>query len=330
MAVYTDIRDDELHAWLARYDIGGLHALKGIAEGVENSNYLLSTDAGLFILTLYEKRVAREDLPFFLGLMEHLAARGINCPRPVPMRSGEMLGTLAGRPAAIVTYLDGVSVRRPTPRHCRQVGEVLAAMHLAGADFAPRRPNALSLAGWPPLFDRCAARADEVEPGLRDLIAAELAWLGRHWPVGLPAGVIHADLFRDNVFFLKDRLSGVIDFYFACNDLYAYDVAICMNAWCFEPDWSFNVTKARALLEGYTARRPLGRAEYDALPVLSRGSALRFLLTRLHDWLNVPPGALVVPHDPREYLARLRFHQGITEAGAYGLDYAAEAGMART
>ncbi|MCG6859571.1 MAG: homoserine kinase [Salaquimonas sp.] len=322
MAVYTDIRDDQLEAWLDRYDLGGLHAFKGIAEGVENSNFLLTTDNGSFILTLYEKRVDPADLPFFLGLMEHLAARGINCPRPVRMRSGAFLGSLAGRPAAVVTYLDGVSVRRPSPAHCRQVGDALAAMHLAGEDFTLARTNALSLQGWRPLFEKSGTRADEIEIGLADLITDELDHLETCWPSGLPAGVIHADLFRDNVFFLKDELSGIFDFYFACNDLFAYDVAICMNAWCFEPDWSFNVTKARALLEGYSARRPLSAEEFNALPVLCRGSALRFLLTRLYDWLNVPPGALVTPHDPREYLAKLRFHQGITDAGAYGLDLA--------
>jgi homoserine kinase type II len=322
VAVYTDVRDDELSALLKRYDIGVLHSMKGVAEGVENTNYLIATDSGQFFLTLYEKRVDPADLPFFVGLMEHLADRGINCPRPVRMRTGEMLAMLAGRPCAIVTFLDGVSIRRPQPAHCRQVGAALAAMHLAARDFALRRENALALKGWRPLFERSVARADEVDDGLGALIAAELDFLESHWPRDLPAGVIHADLFRDNVFFLKDRLSGLIDFYFACNDNFAYDVAICLNAWCFEADWSFNVTKARAMLEGYGAGRPLLPAEVDALPVLCRGSALRFLLTRLYDWLNVPPGALVVPHDPREYLAKLRFHQKVKSPAAYGLDFA--------
>jgi homoserine kinase type II len=321
LAVYTDIRDDQLRDYLQLYDLGSLHSLKGIAEGVENSNFMLATDAGQFILTLYEKRVNAADLPFFLGLMDYLSARGINCPRPVAMRTGEMLGTLAQKPAAIVTWLDGVSVRRPTAAHCRQVGEVLAKMHLAAADFPIRRTNALTLENWRPLALRSAERAHEVEPGLAAFIATELDYLEANWPASLPRGVIHADLFRDNVFFLKDELSGVIDFYFACNDIIAYDLSICLNAWCFEHNWEFNVTKARALLEGYSAIRPPSAAEYAALPVLARGSALRFLLTRLYDWLNVPPGALVVPHDPREYLAKLRFHQGIREASAYGLDY---------
>ena len=320
MAVYTDIRDDELAAHLARYDIGSLHSFKGIAEGVENSNYMLTTDQGPFILTLYEKRVDPADLPFFLGLMDHLSSAGINCPRPVAMKTGETLATLAGKPAAIVTFLDGVSVRRPQAAQCRQVGEVLADMHLAADGFSIRRRNALSLDGWRPLFERTGERAEEVEAGLADFIRKELDFLEGCWPADLPAGVIHADLFRDNVFFLGGDLSGVIDFYFACNDLLAYDVAICLNAWCFEADWSFNVTKARALLEGYQSRRALSAEEFAALPLLARGSALRFLLTRLYDWLNVPPGALVVPHDPREYLAKLKFHQGIAEASAYGVD----------
>ncbi len=319
MAVYTDVRDDELSALLQRYDIGALHSMKGIAEGVENSNFMISTDAGQYFLTLYEKRVDPADLPFFLSLMEHLAGRGVNCPRPVRMASGEMLSTLAGRPCAIVTFLDGISLRRPQPSHCRQVGAALAAIHVAASDFAMRRVNALALAGWRPLFDKSGKRADEIAPGLYDLIGGELDLLEAQWPKSLPAGVIHADLFRDNVLFLKGSLSGLIDFYFACNDTFAYDVAICLNAWCFEGDWSFNVTKAKAMLQGYSNGRQLTKSEVEALPILCRGSALRFLLTRMYDWLNVPPGALVVPHDPREYLAKLRFHQKVQSPAAYGV-----------
>jgi homoserine kinase type II len=319
VAVYTELRDDELSALLQRYDVGALHSMKGIAEGVENTNYLIATDAGQFILTLYEKRVVPADLPFFVGLMEHLADRGINCPRPVRMRSGDILASIAGRPCAMVTFLDGVSIRRPQAIHCRQVGAALGAMHVAARDFAVRRTNALALAGWRPLFERSGDRADEIGPGLAGLVRAELDELEARWPGALPAGVVHADLFPDNVFFLKGQLTGLIDFYFACNDMLAYDVAICLNAWCFEADWSFNVTKARALLQGYSTARQMSSAEIAALPVLCRGSALRFLLTRLYDWLNVPPGALVTPHDPREYLAKLRFHQKVRSPGEYGL-----------
>jgi homoserine kinase type II len=320
MAVYTDVAADELADYLSQYDIGELLSYKGIAEGVENSNFLLHTSRGSFILTLYEKRVAKGDLPFFLGLMTHLATHGINCPQPVENRKGEALGVLAGRPAAIITFLEGVWPRKPSAAHCAGVGQALAKMHLAGRDFAMSRANALSVPGWRPLFNASADRADQVQHGLRHFIATELDHLESGvWPRDLPRGVIHADLFPDNVFFLGDQLSGIIDFTFACNDLFAYDVAICLNAWCFESDHAFNVTKARAFLNAYARERKLSDAEQDALPLLARGAAIRFLLTRLVDWLNVPPGALVRPKDPLEYARKLRFHQSVTSVRDYGL-----------
>ncbi|MGA7810334.1 homoserine kinase [Bradyrhizobium sp.] len=320
MAVYTDVAADELADFLSWYDLGALLSYKGIAEGVENSNFLLHTSNGSFILTLYEKRVERDDLPFFLGLMTHLASHGINCPQPVANRRGQALGVLAGRPAAIITFLEGIWPRKPNAVHCAGIGEVLAKMHLAGAGFTMRRANALSVSGWRPLFDVAASRADEVQHGLSAFLSAELDYLeGGVWPRHLPQGVIHADLFPDNAFFLGDRLSGVIDFTFACDDMLAYDVAICLNAWCFEPDHSFNVTKARAFLSAYARERRLSDAEQDALPLLARGAAIRFLLTRLVDWLNVPPGALVRPKDPLEYVRKLRFHQSVASVRDYGL-----------
>lgn len=309
MAVYTQVEDAELIAFLSTYDIGALLSCKGIAEGVENSNYFLHTTGGSFILTLYEKRVAEADLPFFLGLMEHLARRGVTCPQPVKNRAGVALGRLAGRPAVIVTFLDGYSVHHPEAANCAALGALLANLHLATADFTAQRANALSVGAWRPLFSPFAARADEVEPGLRDLIEQELDHLERNWPSDLPSGVIHADLFPDNAFFLGDRISGVIDFYFACNDAYAYDLAICLNAWCFDAAHRFEADKAAALIGAYRGARPLSADEIDAFPTLARGAAMRFLLTRFVDWLNVPPGALVRPKDPREYLAKLRFHQ---------------------
>ncbi|MCX5512373.1 homoserine kinase [Kaistia algarum] len=320
MAVYTEIADEELERFIAGYELGALLSVKGIAEGVENSNYLIVTEAGPHILTLYEKRVDANDLPFFIGLMDHLATRGLTCPRPVRNRQGEALGRLAGKPAAIVTFLEGMWIRRPRVEHCAAVGEALARLHLAGEGFSIGRRNALSVDSWRPLFERSAERANTVLPGLADAILAELGHLEPSWPIGLPGGVIHADLFPDNVFFLKGELSGLIDFYFACNDFLAYDVAICLNAWCFEVDGALNVTKARALLAGYAKVRTLSSEEIEALPLLARGSALRFLLTRLYDWLNVPPGALVAPKDPLEYWKKLRFHQSVEDAGAYGLN----------
>ncbi|WP_213772378.1 homoserine kinase [Bradyrhizobium sp. dw_78] len=320
MAVYTDVAADELAEFLQHYDIGELLSYKGIAEGVENSNFLLHTTSGHFILTLYEKRVARNDLPFFLGLMTHLASHGINCPLPLKDKSGETLSTLAGRPAAIINFLDGVWPRKPSAVHCAGVGQALAKMHLAGRGFALSRANALSVSGWRPLFEQAAARADDVQHGLRGFIEAELDYLESGvWPDNLPQGLIHADLFPDNVFFIGEELSGIIDFTFACNDTLAYDVAICLNAWCFESDCSFNVTKARAFLGAYGRERELSDAEQQALPLLARGAALRFLLTRLVDFLNVPPGALVQPKDPLEYVRKLRFQQSVAGIRDYGV-----------
>jgi homoserine kinase type II len=319
MAVYTDVAADELAEFLIAYDIGELLSYKGIAEGVENSNFLLHTTAGSFFLTLYEKRVALADLPFFLGLMGHLASHGIVCPQPVKTRSGETLGTLAGRPAAIIDFLEGVWPRKPNAAHCAAVGQALAKMHLAGRDFPMTRANALSVSGWRPLFDQAAPRADTLQHGLRRLMSDELDHLEKAWPKTLPEGVIHADAFPDNVLFLGERLSGLIDFYFACNDILAYDIAICLNAWCFEADHSFNVTKARAFLNAYGRERKLSDAEQDALPLLARGAALRILLTRLVDWFNVPPGALVRPKDPLEYFRKLRFQQSVASMRDYGV-----------
>ena len=320
MAVYTEVSDEALSGFLAAYEVGSLVSFAGIAEGVENSNFLVRTDRGTYILTLYEKRVRPEELPFFIALMEHLARRGIACPTPIKARDGQALRVLNGRPGALISFLEGVWPRRILPHHCAEVGAALARLHSAGADFAMSRPNDLSLAGWRGLADATSARAGEVQPGLAEEIASEIAALAADWPSDLPAGVIHADLFPDNVFFLGDRLSGLIDFYFACTDLLAYDLAICLNAWCFEPDNGFNVTKARLLVGNYRRVRPLSAAELVALPLLARGGALRFLLTRLYDWLNQQPGALVKPKDPYEYLRKLRFHRQVRSAAEYGIE----------
>ncbi len=319
MAVYTEVTDEALAAFLTDYDIGNLVAFRGIAEGVENSNYSLRTTSGDFILTLYEKRVDPAELPWFLGLIEHLAKRDIVCPLPVHGRDGVALRRLCGRHAAITTFLPGVWPRRVRPEHCGPVGAALAALHLAGRDYVPTRRNALGPNGWKPLLRRAGTRADEVQTGLADELRRALEAILDAWPKGLPTGHIHADLFPDNVFFLDGRLSGLIDFYFAATDIFAYDVAVCLNAWCFEPDFSFNVTKARAMLRAYDATRALSAAERAALPVLCQGAAIRFLLTRLYDWLHTPPGALVTRKDPLEFLRRLRFHLAACDEHAYGI-----------
>jgi len=322
MAVYTDISEDELVAFLGEYPVGTLLSYKGIAEGTENSNFLLHTSDSAFILTLYERRVETSDLPFFLGLMEHLSQKGISCPLPVKRNDGELIGQIAGRPAALITFLEGMWMRNPTVQHCRQVGEALAQMHIAAEDFPLQRQNALSPEGWGRLWDGCRNRADEVMPGLAKEAGKDFDEIVGQWPSDLPSGVIHADLFPDNVFFLNGKLSGVIDFYFACNDLLTYDIATCLNAWCFEKDASYNLTKGAALLAGYQSVRPLQDAELEALPLLCRGSAIRFMLTRLYDWLTIPDGPLIKKRDPLEYLRRMRFHRQIRSASEYGVGLA--------
>ncbi|NQW09610.1 MAG: homoserine kinase [Alphaproteobacteria bacterium] len=319
MAVYTPVSDDELEAFLAAYDIGEVTSFSGIAEGVENSNFLVRTTEGTFILTLYEKRVNPDELPFFIGLMDHLARKGLSVPRPVPARDGETLRNLNDRPAAIVSFVNGVWHRRIQPAYCRSLGANMAEMHAAGLDFALTRRNNLSVGGWRPLLESCALPENPIYHGLHNELNQELLFLEANWPSHLPSGTIHADLFPDNVFFLKEQVSGFIDFYFACTDILVYDLAICLNAWCFEVDGGFNITKAQNLVTGYHGVRPCSVAEREALPILARGAALRFLLTRLYDWMNTPADALVKPKDPMEYLAKLRFHRGVASPSAYGL-----------
>jgi homoserine kinase type II len=319
MAVYTDVSFEELDAFLENYDVGQPSSFKGIAEGIENSNFYLQTDRDAYFLTLYEKRVAEEDLPFFLGLMDHLAAKGIPCPVPARNKSGKLWGTLNGRPAALLTFLDGVSWKKPDAMHCAAVGRALAAMHEAGKDFSIRRSNALDLDGWQQLEDATRDGADTVQDGLAELIGTTLTRLTEEWPRDLPSGVIHADLFPDNVLFMDGKVSGLIDFYFACNDSFAYDLAVMLNSWCFEIDGAYNVTKSRALIAAYEQQRKLTLGEISALPILARGAALRFLLTRLFDRLNPAPSALVRPKDPLEYVRKLRFHLKVRSSAEYGL-----------
>ncbi|KLN62303.1 serine kinase [Kiloniella spongiae] len=319
MAVYTEVPDDEVESFLTEYNIGDVLSLKGIAEGVENSNYILHTTTGHYILTLYEKRVEKADLPFFLGYMQHLAAKGISCPVPIAGKDGNNLRELCGRPAAITAFLDGMWPRRIQPFHCRALGKTMAEMHLAGQDFSLTRPNALSVKGWKEVLDACEDKGEQVKAGLTDTLNKEYEYLEKHWPGNLPQGVIHADMFQDNVFFIHEKLSGVIDFYFACNDLLAYELAICLNAWCFELDNSFNITKAQLMLRAYQEVRPLTQNELQALPLLARGASLRFLLTRLYDWINHPEGAFVKPKDPIEYLNKLKFHQSVKSIADYGI-----------
>ena len=307
MAVYTNIDEDDLTALLADFDLGAATSCKGIAEGIENSNFLLETERGRFILTLYERRVRREDLPYFLDLMGWLAGRGFPCPTPMADRAGDMLKTVRGRPAALVSFLSGVAVQHPTPVHCREAGAGLARLHLAGVGFPGARENTLGQPAWAALFEGREGSADALRPGLARDIADDLDALAAGWPQDLPQGAIHADLFPDNVFFIGERFSAAIDFYFACTDALAYDLAVALNAWAFEADGRFRPACAQAMIAGYESLRPLSPVERAALPVLARGAAMRFFLTRLIDWGSTPPGALVRPKDPMEYGARLAY-----------------------
>jgi homoserine kinase type II len=318
MAVYTDITDEELAGLLADFDLGAALSLKGVAEGVENSNFLLETEAGRFFLTVYERRVRADDLPFFLELLRWIAGRGFPSATPIPDREGRILKSVRGKPCAIVSFLSGLAVRRPSAAHCREAGVGLAELHLAAQGFPLSRANDLGQAAWEPMFSGLTEAAESLKPGLAQTISSDLERLGANWPKNLPEGVIHADFFPDNVFFKAGKFAGAIDFYFACIDALAYDVAIALNAWCFEPDGSFNITSARQLVAGYESRRPLSDLERAALPVLALGAAMRFFLTRLHDWGATPAGALVRPKDPLEYERKLAVHRSAPDLVLFG------------
>ena len=309
MAVYTHITDEALEAFLSEYDIGRAEAFKGIAEGVSNSNYLLETDQGRFILTVYEARVEAGDLPYFLGLMLHLADAGFPSSAPVAGRDRQALRSIGGKPAAISMFLQGMSATRPDAGLCREAGRGLAWLHQAAADYPARRANDLGHAHWASMFAPLAHAADALKPGLSQTIGRDLAMLTAQWPANLPEGTIHADFFPDNVFFRDRQFAAAIDFYFACTDALAYDVAVTLNAWCFEQEGSFNITKAQALIAGYEERRPLNEVERAAMPVLAHGAAMRFFLTRLADHANPAPGALITPKDPLEYERKLAVHR---------------------
>lgn len=318
MAVYTRVSPAALEEFLSAYDVGTVTAFKGIAEGVENSNYLLRTTKASFILTLYEKRVDVNDLPYFLDLMNFIAAGGVKSARPILPKSGKALGALCGRPAALIEFLDGVSADPPSVAQCKNAGAALASLHLAGADFPQTRVNDMGPSSWKALFEKNKPRADEVQSGLAQLLERELENTLAQWPTGLPQGVIHGDLFPDNVLFTGAQVSGLIDFYFACTDALAYDLAVMINAWCFSVDGAFEADKSAALIKGYQSQRGLSDEERAALPALAHGAALRFVLTRLNDWLAHDPGALVTRKDPLALLPHLAFH-GTTTPSAYGV-----------
>lgn len=319
MAVYTNVSEADIQKLRSLYALSGEVKLKAIAEGVENSNYLLTAGEERYILTLYEKRVNPVDLPFFLNLLTYLAEKDVPCPLPVKASDGKVIQEIAGRPAAMVSFLNGQSVKKPAAVHCGDVGEYLALMHLASDGYPLKRSNSLSLQGWQEIWNKIKKQAEAEWPDMIAVIETAMARLQSEWPKALPTGIIHADLFPDNVFFIGEELSGLIDFYFACNDLFAYDLAICLNAWCFENNREFNITKSQRMLEAYVAERPLSDEERNAFPILCLGASMRFLMTRMHDWLNPQPGALVTPKDPMEYMQKLKFHMTAADYHAYGI-----------
>ncbi|MGL1921087.1 MAG: homoserine kinase [Hyphomicrobiales bacterium] len=324
MAVYTEVSDHKLEEFLRLYNVGQLLWCKGIAEGVENSNYILATNEGQFILTLYEARVDENDLPFFLGLMKHLADNGLETAQPIIQNDGSIYSELCGKPAALIEFLDGVAIKAPSNQNLYQLGVETAKFHVTAESFDIKRKNGLSLNDWRPLLESCGSEIDPVAPdlekGLGRFLTEELNFLEKNWPTNLPDGVIHADLFPDNVFFIHGQLSGIIDFYFACNEVYGYELAIIINAWCFEKNGELNTTKVRAFFRGYQSLRKLTPEELNAIPILCRGAAIRFLLTRLYDWMNVPDDALVIPKKPDEYIRNLIFHQKIKNFSEYGIE----------
>lgn len=319
MAVYTHVSAEEMALFLTRYDAGELLSAKGIAEGVENSNYLIETDKDRFILTLYEKRVNEADLPFFMDLLDHLSARGCRVPRFIADRNGRQLQQLAGRPACLIEFLTGISVTEPTAAQSHSAGRALGEMHAAAADFTGSRRNALDLSGWHELAEKCGDHFDDIRPGLAKRVADELAHMDAHWPGSLPHAVIHADLFPDNVLMHGDEVTGLIDFYFSCTDVRAYDLAVTHSAWCFDFDGSaYHTDRATALVRGYEEAFGLSGEERAAFPLLCRGAALRFMLTRAYDWINTPPEAMVTRKDPLAFLRRLDFYAGATPAELLG------------
>ena len=318
MAVYTNVSQNDLRHFLSDFDIGDAISLHGITEGIENTNFRLRTTTGLYILTLYEKRVNPRDLPFFLTLIDHLAKSGFPCPGPIAALNGEFLHELSGRPAAIVNFATGAWPRKITPDHCHELGSVLGRLHKATASLKFTRKNDYGLSAWRSAFSTLGRYANELEAGFDQWIEEELVVLESSWPSGLPVGIIHGDLFPDNVFFEHGRVSGLIDFYFASTDALALDLAICINAWCFEEGY-LDIIRTKALIAGYQNNRQLQKLEREALPILGRGAAMRFLITRLHDWFFTPSDVLAQRKDPLDFVPIIQHYQTAFDPEAIGL-----------
>ena len=320
MAVYTKISAKNIKNFFLKYDLGEVINHKGIQEGIENTNYSIQTNKGKFILTIYEKRVQENDLPFFMGLMKNLYDSNFKCPKPIINRNGSYISEIESKKAAGVSFLPGNSKKNLSPDNCLTIGTEVAKMHMITKKLNLKRENKLSVSSWRKIYENIKNDCSKIHPDLIKIIEKNLDEIEKNWPKNIPAGIIHADLFPDNIFFDSNTFTGIIDFYFSCHDFYAFEIAICLNALCFEgkkENLSFNVTKAKKFISGYTSIRKLSDDEKKSLKILSQGAAIRFLLTRVFDYLNIIEGALVKIKDPIEYLKRLEFHNGLKNYEEY-------------
>ena len=320
MAVYTKLSENKLKDFFTKYNLGKLLNYKEIKEGIENTNYFIKTERGKFILTLYEKRVDEKDLPFFMSLMKNLYDKSFPSPKPIININGNYISEISGKKAAVVSFLEGTSKKNLSPKNCYEIGINTAKLHLITKNLVAKRKNKLSVLSWRTIYNNVKKDCSKIHPDLIQIIEKNLEEIKYKWPKNLPSGIIHADLFPDNIFFKNDKLTGIIDFYFACNDFYALEIAVCLNALCFEGknnNLSFNVTKAKKFIDGYSSIRKLSEEEKNSLKILCQGAAIRFLLTRVFDYLNLTEGAIVEIKDPVEYLKRLEFHNNVSDFRDY-------------
>ena len=314
MAVYTKLSEEKLNDFFLKYNLGKLLNYKEIKEGIENTNYLIQLEKGKFILTLYEKRVEEKDLPFFISLMRNLFDKKFPSPEPIVNKNGNYITEISGKKAAVVSFLEGKAKKNLNPNDCYEVGINTAKMHLITKNLTAKRENRLSFNSWKSIYNKVKKDCSKIHPKLADIVEKNLNEIEKKWPKNIPSGIIHADLFPDNIFFKNNKLSGIIDYYFSCYDFYAFEIAICLNALCFEgkkENLSFNVTKAKKFIDGYSSIRNLNESEKQSLKILCQGAAIRFLLTRVFDYLNLIEGAIVKIKDPVEYLKRLEFHNNV-------------------
>ena len=320
MAVYTKLEKEEIDNFFSKYNLGKIYDYHGIKEGIENTNYLIKSEKGKFILTLYEKRVDASDLPFFMGLMRNLHDSKFKCPEPIINRNGNYISEIKNKKAAVVSFVEGSAKKKLSPNNCYEIGVETARMHKITQNIKGKRPNTLSLNSWSNIYSKIETECSNIDKTLSYTIKNSLAEINKNWPKNLPSGIIHADLFQDNIFFKNDKFSGFIDFYFACYDFYGFEIAICINALCFDDykeNLSFNATKAKKFIDGYSSIKNLDEKEKINLKVLSQGAAMRFLLTRVFDYINLRKGAIVTIKDPMEYLKRLEFHNNVKNYNDY-------------